>query len=68
MSMERYWVVGGDYDCVAFKSLRSGRPEVIGPFESREAAKAAWRRISDETRSRATARYAIASEQIFLPN
>jgi hypothetical protein len=68
MTMQRYWVVGGDYDCVDFKSLRNGRPDVMGPFESREAATTAWRRISEETRSCATARYAIAAEQIVLPN
>jgi hypothetical protein len=68
MTTERFWIVGGDFSCLAFKSLRSGAPEVMGPFETREEASAAWRRISDETRSRATARYAIASEQLVLPH
>ncbi len=68
MTTERFWIVGGDYSCLAFKSLRSGAPEVMGPFETREEACVAWRRISDETRSRATARYAIASEQLVLPH
>jgi hypothetical protein len=68
MTMQRYWVVGGDYSSLAFTALRSGTPEVMGPFDTREAATAAWRRKSDETRSNATARYSIASEQIVLPN
>ncbi len=68
MTMERYWVVGGDYSCLGFKSLKSGAPEVMGPFETRDAAQEAWRRIAEETRSCATARYSIASEQIVLPN
>ena len=68
MTTERFWIVGGDYSCLAFKSLKSGAPEVMGPFETRDEARAAWRRISDETRSRATARYAIASEQLVLPH
>ena len=66
MTIQRYWVVGGDYSCTGFKALRNGAPEVIGPFETREDAKAAWRRKSEETRSRATTRYAIAAEDIVV--
>lgn len=68
MTTERYWVLGGEYECTAFKALKGGRPEVIGPFEDREAAREAWRRKSDETRSCATARYSIASEHLVLPH
>jgi hypothetical protein len=68
MTMERFWVVGGEYSCLAFKALKTGTPDVMGPFESRDEAKAAWKRISDETRACATARYAIASEHLVLPN
>jgi hypothetical protein len=67
MSTERFWVVGGEYSCLGFKTLRDGKPEVLGPFDTREEARRAWRRVSDETRSSATARYAIASEQLVLP-
>ncbi len=66
--MERFWVVGGEYSCLAFKALKNGAPHVMGPFESRDEAKAAWKRVSDETRACATARYAIASEHLVLPN
>ena len=68
MTTERFWVVGGEYSCLGFKALKSGKPDVFGPFETREEAKATWRRISDETKACATARYAIASEQLVLPN
>jgi hypothetical protein len=68
MMMERFWVVGGEYSCLDFKSLKNGAPEVMGPFESRDEARAAWKRVSDETRACATVRYAIASEQLVLPN
>ncbi|MCR5877895.1 hypothetical protein [Phenylobacterium sp. J367] len=68
MTMERFWVVGGEYSCLAFKSLKNGAPQVLGPYESRDEAKAAWKRVSDENRACATARYAIASEQLTLPN
>jgi hypothetical protein len=67
MTTERFWVVGGEYSCLAFRALKSG-PEVLGPFETREEAKAAWRQVSEETRACATARYAIAAEQLVLPN
>jgi hypothetical protein len=68
MTMERFWVVGGEYSCLAFTTLKNGAPQVMGPYQTREEARDAWRRISDETRSCATARYAIATEQLTLPN
>jgi hypothetical protein len=67
MTKERYWVVGGDYTCTGFKSLKDGTHQMVGPFEQRTDAQAAWRQLSDETRSRATARYAITAEQIRMP-
>lgn len=67
MTKERYWVVGGEYSCMAFKALKNGAPHVMGPFEDRDEAKEAWKRVSDETRSNAAVRYSIASEQIVLP-
>ena len=68
MNTERFWVVGGEYSSTTFHSIKNGeRPDVFGPFKTREEAREAWRRISDETRSCATAKYAITSEQINLP-
>ncbi|MBX7249131.1 MAG: hypothetical protein K1X35_08845 [Caulobacteraceae bacterium] len=66
MTKERYWVVGGDYSCTEFNSLR-GQAQAIGPFEERGQAEQAWRELSRENRSRATARYAITAEQIRMP-
>jgi hypothetical protein len=68
MTMERFWVVGGEYSCLAFKTLKNGKPDVLGPFETRDEARAVWKRVSAETSACATARYAIASEQLVLPN
>ena len=68
MTTERFWVVGGEYSCLAFKTLKNGAPQVLGPYQTRDEAKAAWRRISEETRSFATTRFAIATEQLTLPN
>ncbi|MFN3521658.1 MAG: DUF4170 domain-containing protein [Phenylobacterium sp.] len=67
MTKQRYWVVGGEYANMEFTTLKNGAPQVIGPFESRDEATAAWKRISHETKSCATARFAIASEQLVLP-
>ena len=63
---ERFWVVGGEFSCHAFRELR-GQPKVLGPFDTREEAREAWTRVSRETSSSATARFGIASEQIVLP-
>jgi len=68
MTMERFWIVGGDYSCMGFECLKQGTETVVGPFGSREEAQTEWRRISEENRTRATARYAIASEQLVRPH
>jgi hypothetical protein len=67
MTKERFWVIGGDYTCMGFQSLREGAQQIAGPFEDRAQAQAAWRRLSEATRSRATARFAITTEQVRLP-
>jgi len=67
MTKERYWVVGGEYSCMAFKALKNGVPHVLGPFEDRDEARAIWKRVSEETRSNAKTRYSIASEQFVPP-
>ena len=64
---ERYWVVGGEYSSTTFHSLKSGQPDVFGPFKTRDEARATWKRLSDETRSCATAKYAITAEKLALP-
>jgi hypothetical protein len=68
MTKERYWVVGGDYTCMGFQHLKEGSQQVVGPFDDRTEAQQAWRRLSEENRCRATARYAITSEQVRLPH
>lgn len=64
---ERYWVVGGEFSSTTFHSLKNGRPDVFGPFKTREEARAAWKRVSEQTRSCATAKYAITAEKLALP-
>jgi hypothetical protein len=67
MTTERYWVVGGEYSSTTFHSLKSGQPDVFGPFKTREEARATWKRLSEETKSCATAKYAITAEKLELP-
>jgi len=67
MTKERFWVVGGEYAGMDFKRLKSGAEQILGPFDNRDEAAAEWKRVSAENRSRATARFSIASEQISLP-
>jgi hypothetical protein len=66
MTKERFWVVGGDYTCMEFKSLRDGTSTLIGPFDDRDDAKAEWKRLSEQNRSKATARYTIASDGVAI--
>jgi hypothetical protein len=68
MVQQRYWVVGGDYTCMGFKSLKDGAPLAMGPFESKAEAEGAWKRLSGEHSSRATVRFSIASEELIVPN
>ena len=68
MTTERYWVVGGEYSNTSFTTLKSGHPDVAGPFDTREEARAAWKRLSEKTRSCATAKYAITAETLNLPH
>ena len=63
---ERFWVVGGEFSCMAFREL-SGPPKVLGPFDTREQAREVWKQVSREASSSATARFGIAAEQIVLP-
>jgi hypothetical protein len=65
---ERYWVLGGDYDCTGFRSMKDGTEQMRGPFDNRDEAQAEWRRLSAEHSSRATTRFSICSEKIALPN
>jgi hypothetical protein len=66
MTKERFWVIGGDYSCLAFTNLRESAT-VVGPFEDRDQAREAWKTLSREHSSRATTRFSIASEEIRLP-
>ena len=58
----RFWVIGGEYSCLAFERLIEGTEKVAGPFFHRSAAEAVWRRQSENDRCRAQVRYAIVAE------
>jgi hypothetical protein len=61
--MRRYWVIGGEYASTAFKQIAGGRAEErIGPFESYEAARAAWQARAWASVDNALIRYRIEEE------
>ena len=68
MVEQRYWIVGGDYTCMGFKSLRQDGPIALGPYPNRDEAVEVWKQVSREHSSRATVRFAIASEDLRSPN
>ena len=59
---ECYWVIGGEYECLSFRSVKNGAPIVHGPFETRDQARAEWKRLSAEHSSQASVRFGIAAE------
>ena len=59
---ERYWVIGGEYECLSFRSGKNGAPIVHGPVETRAQARAEWKRLSAEHSSQASVRFGIAAE------
>jgi hypothetical protein len=61
---QRFWVIGGEYDCLSFSNVKNGTPQVFGPFETHDEARAEWKRKSAEHSSRANVRFGIASENI----
>ncbi len=61
---ERYWVIGGEYECLSFSNVKDGAQQVFGPFATRDQARAEWKRRSAEHSSKATVRFGIAAEQI----
>ncbi|CAN7528913.1 hypothetical protein LJR225_003811 [Phenylobacterium sp. LjRoot225] len=67
MNTERFWVVGGEYSSTTFHTLKKGQPDVLGPFATRDEARAVWKQVSETTRSCATAKYSITAEQLTLP-
>lgn len=55
-----FWVVGGVYKSTDFSETFDGTPETkIGPFDSYEAAKAAWQQKAWETVDDAHSRWRI---------
>lgn len=62
MQLSRFWIVGGEYATTTFDRLVEGSERVVGPFADRRTAEAAWRRLSEDTRSQCCVRYTIAAE------
>ncbi len=60
---QRYWVVGGEYTDTAFRKIAGGgEPDRHGPFDSYDAARAAWAELSWTHIDDAHVRYTIETE------
>ena len=61
--MERYWVVGGEYESTDFRRIAGGKVEERhGPLDSLEAACAKWASLAMATVDNAHIRYRIEKE------
>ena len=61
--MDRYWVVGGEYESTDFRRMAGGKPEERhGPLETLAAARAKWAALSMATVDNAHTRYRIERE------
>lgn len=62
--MTNFWIVGGEYDDIAFTRLRTGTQTLKGPYPSYDDALAQWKRITHDTKGNAHIRFAIAEETL----
>ena len=60
--MQRFWVVGGEYEGPDFRALIPGTEKMSGPFEDERRARTEWTRLSCCPSATATTRYSIAAE------
>jgi len=65
LTKERFWVVGGDFSC---EDHVRGVPKVLGPFATRDEAKAVRKRLAAEPGGPAVEGYRITGEKIVLPH
>ena len=61
--MERYWVVGGEYETTDFARIAGGKhAERHGPFDDYASARAKWAALSMASVDNAHARFRIEKE------
>jgi hypothetical protein len=60
--MDRFWIIGGEFQSLGFDEIVHGTEQLIGPFESRDEAERTWRDVSEEHRARCTVRFPIEQE------
>jgi hypothetical protein len=61
--MNRYWVIGGEYEDMARRRLVPGTERLAGPFESERKARDAWLRLTRAPGTRpATTHFTIVTE------
>ncbi len=67
MDTERFWVLGGNYTSTRLHTVRDGELEAHGPFETRELAQNAWKRLSQEHSPKASMKFSICAETVRMP-
>ena len=59
--LQEFWVIGGKYRDIDFRSLEDGGGELYGPFGSYDEAHRSWVDRTRATRSLAEVRYQIVA-------
>jgi len=60
--MSEFWIIGGEYTDTTFSTLVNGAEQKFGPFESYEAAEAAWAGKAWETVDSCNTRFKIVEQ------
>ena len=62
--MIKYWVLGGEWTSFGFHKMVDPKTALIeGPFNTRQDAESAWKRLSEEYRPNAKYRFVITEER-----
>ena len=62
--MKQYWVVGGEFTSLNFHSFAPGTSDVLGPYDNREGAEEAWKKLSSYHKFKAAYRAIILEDSV----
>jgi hypothetical protein len=60
--MHHFWIIGGEFQSLGFDEIVRGTERLIEPLRTRDEAERTCRDVSEEHRSRCTARFTIVQE------
>jgi hypothetical protein len=67
MTINRFWVLGGEYTSIRFEELVDGTERLFGPFAARREAEQTWREVSERHRPQCNVRFTIVEERALAP-